>query len=133
MNLQALANGVITAINPNFAATLYISTGNTTVNFKQVPTYDQVSVSAQVQPLSSGDIHQLDALNIQGAQKAIWINGAALGIDRIKKAGGDLIVFADGTLPEGNVWLVLASLEQWQGATWCRVAVSLQDDSAAPT
>lgn len=131
MNLQSIANGVISAVNPNFPATLYISTGNTVVNFKQVPTYDRAAVSAQVQPLSSKDLRQLDALNIQGAEKAIWINGAALAISRIKKLGGDLIVFADGTLPEGNVWLVLASIEQW--ADWCKVAVILQDDSAAPT
>jgi hypothetical protein len=133
MNLQSIANGVITAINPNFPATLFISTGNTVVSFKQTPTYDKVAISAQVQPLTSGDLRQLDALNIQGAQKAIWLNGAALGISRIKQRGGDLIVFADGTLPEGNTWLVLASLEQWQGATWAHVAVALQDDIPDPS
>jgi hypothetical protein len=132
MNLQSIANGVISAVNPNFPATLYISTGNVVVEHQQVPSYESTPVSAQVQPLSSGDIRQLDALNIQGAQKAIWINGAALAVDRIKKLGGDIIVFPDGALPEGNVWLVVASIEQWQGATWCRVAVALQDDSAAP-
>lgn len=132
MNLQAIANGVITAVNPNFPATLYVSTGNTVVDFVQTPTYAQQPVSAQVQPLTSGDLRQLDSLNIQGAQKAIWINGAALGISRIKKRGGDLIVFADGALPEGNTWLVLASLEQWGGSTWAKVAVELQDDSAIP-
>lgn len=126
MNLQQIANGAITAINPNFAATLFISTGNTVTNFKQIPTYDQVPVSAQVQPLTSGDLRQLDSLNIQGAQKAIWLNGAALAISRVKKLGGDLIVFADGTMPEGNTWLVLASLEQW--SAWCKVAVVLQDE-----
>jgi len=87
---------------------------------------------AQVQALSSGDIRQLDALNIQGAQKAIYLNGAALAISRIKQTGGDLIVFPDGTLPEGNTWLVLASLEQW-GQTWCKCAVSLQDDIPDPS
>jgi hypothetical protein len=132
MNLQQIANAAITAINPNFPATLFISTGNTVVNFKQTPTYDQVAISAQVQPLTSKDLRQLDALNIQGAEKAIYLNGAALGISRIKNRGGDLIVFADGTLPEGNTWLVLASLELWAGQTtingWCKVAAVLQDD-----
>jgi hypothetical protein len=132
MNLRAIANGVTSAINPNNAATLYISTGNVTVNFKPVPSFETAPVFAQVQPLSSGDIRQLDALNIQGAQKSIYLNGAALAIDRVKKLGGDLIVFPDGALPEGNVWLVLASLEQWQGATWCKVAVILQDNQTVP-
>jgi len=132
MNLNAIANGIVTAVNPNVAATLFISTGNTVdANFVQQPTYDQIAVAAQVQPLTSGDIRQLDALNIQGAQKAIYLNGAALGISRIKQRGGDLIVFADGVMPEGNTWLVLASLEQWQN--WCKVAVSLQDDIPDPT
>lgn len=133
MNLQAIANGVITAINPNFPATLYVSTGNQVVNFKQVPTYAAFGIAAQVQPLSSGDLRQLDSLNIQGAQKAIWLNGAALGISRVKQRGGDLIVFADSTLPEGNVWLVKASLEQWGGSLWAKVAVELQDTSVIPS
>lgn len=133
MNLAAIANGAITAINPNSPATLFISTGNNVVNFKQVPNYDQIAVVAQVQPLTSSDLRLLDSLNVQGAQKAIYLNGAALGIDRIKQRGGDLIVFADGTLPEGNTWLVLASLEQWQGSTWAKVAVVLQDDIPDPS
>ncbi len=131
MNLRAIANSVTSAINPNIGATLFISTGYTITNFKQVPTYSKAAVSAQVQPLSSGDIRQLDGLNIQGAQKAIYLNGSALAISRIKKFGGDLIVFPNGTLPEGNTWLVLASLEQW--ADWCKCACVLQDDIPDPS
>lgn len=133
MNLNAIANAVVTAVNPNAAATLFISTGNTVdANFVQQATYDKLAVSAQVQPLTSGDIGQLDALNIQGAQKAVYLNGTALAISRIKQRGGDLIVFANGVMPEGNTWLVLASLEQW-ATTWCKVAVILQDDIPDPT
>lgn len=132
MNLAQIANGEITSINPNFAATLFISTGSVVSNFKQTPTYLQTPISAQVQPLTSGDLRQLDALNIQGASKAIYLNGAALGVVRIKKRGGDIIVFVDGTLPEGNVWLVKASLEQWGGSVWAKVAVELQDDALTP-
>ena len=132
MNLNAVANGAVTAINQNVAATLFISTGNTVANFKQVPSYTKEAVQAQVQPLSSGDLRHLDSLNIQGAQKAVFLNGSALAINRIKQLGGDLIVFPAGTLPEGDTWLVLASLEQW-GATWCKVAVCLQDDTPDPS
>lgn len=132
-NLREIANSVTSAVSPNVAAKLFISTGNTVVNFKQVPTYDKADVVAAVQPLTSGDIRLLDSLNIQGAQKAVYLNGAALAISRIKRLGGDLLVFADGTLPEGNTWLVLASLEQWDGATWCKVACVLQDDIPDPS
>lgn len=128
MNLRATVNTATRAINPNFTATLFISTGNTTVNFVQTPTYTQSTVQAQVQPMTTGDIRMLEGLDIQGAEKAIYLNGAALAISRIKKLGGDLIVFANGTLPEGNTWLILANLEQWGGSTWCKVACRLQDD-----
>jgi hypothetical protein len=131
MNLAEIANGAIVAVNPNVPATLKSSTGYAVdANHRQVPSYTDVAVQAQVQPLTSGDLRQLDALNIQGAQKAIYMNGAALGIVRVKNRGGDLVVFPAGTLPEGNTWLVLASLEQWEGATWCKVAVVIQDDPA---
>jgi len=128
LNLRAIANTVTRAINPNLPATLFISTGSTVVNFVQTPTYTQSAVLAQVQPMTTGDIRMLEGLDIQGAEKAIYLNGAALAISRIKKLGGDLIVFANGTLPEGNTWLILANLEQWGGSTWCKVAVKLQDD-----
>lgn len=127
-NLRATANSVTRAINPNFQATLVISTGNVIgPDFVQIPTYDETAIFAQVQPLSSKDLRQLDSLNIQGAEKAIYLNGVALGVNRIKQRGGDLVMFAPGTLPEGDNWLVLASLEQWGGGVWAKVAVVLQD------
>lgn len=127
-NLRAVANTATRIINPNFPATLKVSTGFTVVNHAQVPDYADAAVIAQVQPLSSRDVRQLDSLNIQGAEKVIFLNGAALAIVRVKQLGGDLVVFAPGTLPEGNTWKILASLEQWGGGTWCKVAVVLQDD-----
>ena len=131
-NLRAAANSVTRAINPNYPATLFISTGNTVgADFKQVPTYDQVPIIAQVQPVTQDDLKQLDAMNIQGADKIIFLNGASFGVLRIKQRGGDLIVFAANTLPEGDTWLVKANLEQWSSSTWAKVAVVLQDTPPA--
>lgn len=132
-NLRATANSVTKAINANTPAFLYSSTGYAILNHVQVPSYVSAPLLAQVQPVSSGDLRQLDALNIQGAQKSIYLNGAALGVIRVKRLGGDLIVFPAGTLPEGDVWLVLASLEQWSGRLWGKVAVKLQDDMQGPS
>lgn len=126
-NLRATANSVTRVINPNKPATLLISTGFVLVNHVQQPAYNQAGVIAQVQPLSSQDVHQLDALNIQGANKKIFLNGTALAINRVLQLGGDLIVFGPGVIPEGTTWKILASLEQWS-STWCLVAVVLQDD-----
>jgi hypothetical protein len=126
-NIRSVANSLTTAINDNNPATLWISTGNSVVNFNPSPTYDKLSVIAQVQPVSTGDLRHLDSLNIQGADKSIYLNGEAFAINRIKKLGGDLVVFAPGIIPEGTTWLIKANLEQW-GDTWCKVAVVLQDD-----
>ena len=132
MNLRNVANGVTKTINANFPATLLISLPPTVVKFVPQPTYHQNGVLAQVQPLSSRDSRLLDALNIQGAEKAIYINGPMLAISRIKKFGGDLIVFPDGTLPEGNTWLVMAQLELWGSGLWSKCGVILQDDIIIP-
>ena len=130
-NLRAIANSVTRSINPNIPATLFVSVGDTVVNFKQVPGYNQAAVLAQVQPLSSKDVWLLNSLNIQGAEKAVYLNGTALAINRVKQLGGDLLVFAAGVVPEGTTWKILASLEQW-GTTWCKIAVILQDDILFP-
>lgn len=127
-NLRATANMATKVINPNFPATLMISTGFALVNHVQVPTYSPQTVIGQVQPLSTGNVRQLDALNIQGAERVIFLNGAAHSILRVKQLGGDLVVFAANTFPEGNTWKILASLEQWGANTWCKVAAALQDD-----
>jgi hypothetical protein len=131
-NLRAAANSVTRAINANIPATLFISIGNRVVNFVPVPAYNQAAVLAQVQPLSSKDLRLLDALNIQGAEKAVYLNGTALAINRVLQLGGDLLVFPYGTVPEGTTWKILASLEQW-GTTWCKVGVVLQDDILLPS
>lgn len=131
-NLRATANSVTRVVNPNVPATLFISTGYTTINFVQQPQYEQFSILAQVQPLSSKDLRLLESLNIQGAEKSIYLNGASLGISRIKQRGGDLIVFPSGTFPEGDTFKVLVQLELWGASTWSHVAVVLQDDNPAP-
>jgi hypothetical protein len=127
-NLRQLANNQTTTINPNVAATLKVSTGFTVnASHRQVPSYDSFAVVAQVQPLSTGDIRHNDALNVQGVMKAVYLNGVAEAINRIKTKGGDLLVFADGVLAEGNTWLITEVTEQW-AQTWCRVTITLQDD-----
>jgi len=130
-NLRAIVNAAVQVVNPDVVATLLVSTGFAVVNHVQTPTYDRVSINAQVQAMSTKDLRQIDALNIQGAERVAYLNGSALAIDRVKALGGDLLEFPDGTLPEGNTWLIVASLEQW-GNTWAKVAIRLQDDVTPP-
>jgi hypothetical protein len=106
---------------------LWIATPPIVVNYIQTPQYDKLPVFANVQAMTSGDALKMDALNIQGAEKIIFVNGLALAINRIQKLGGDLIVFQPGLVPEGTTWKIITSMEQW-GYTWAKVAVALQDD-----
>lgn len=127
MNLHGLVSGVIATINPFVSATVKRSTGYTTnPDGSQVPTYTIFPISAQVQALTYTDITHLDSLSIQGVRRAIYLTGNVMGIVRADRRGGDLIVFPDGTLPEGDVWLAAIALETWD--TWCKIAITLQTD-----
>lgn len=124
MNLHGIVSGAIGAINPNLVCTFKVSTGYTQgSDYSQVPTYTTYAgVSAQVQDLSSRDVRQLDALNIQGSQRAVYVNGNYYGALRVGGRGGDLVI-----TPDGNTWLVTAVLALWPD--WCKVSVTLQNGS----
>ena len=124
MNLHAIVSGSIATINPMVACTYRQSVGYTQApDYSQVPAYaDYYPVSCQIQPLSASDLRMLTALNIQRAQKKIYMTGNALGVNRPAARGGDLFVFPDGT-----VWLVVQPMENWPD--WCSVAVALQNGS----
>jgi hypothetical protein len=122
MNLHAIVSGNIQAINPYIQLIVQISTGYATnPDGSRVPSYapNQI-VFGDVQALQYNDIVQLDALNIQGERRKIYINGEVDGLIRVENKGGDLI-----TTPDGNVWLVALVLEYW--SQWVSVAVTLQD------
>lgn len=128
MNLHGIVSGVIGAVNPLVTATIMRSTGYTTsADGDRVPTYDTIAnVSLQVQALTYSDLQQLDGLNIQGTRRAIYLSGEIEGVVRVKQEGGDLVVFPNGTLPEGNTWLCAHVLEAWP--QWRKVAITLQND-----
>jgi hypothetical protein len=73
-----------------------------------------------VQDLSQKDIRQLDALNIQGSQRTVYLNGEVNAVVRFSQSGGDLITTQDGTL-----WLTTAVLEAWPD--WTKIAITLQN------
>lgn len=121
MNLHGIVRGVITAVNPDRKAILRLSSGySIAADGTQVPAYDpDVPVQAQMQDLSQKDIQHLEALNVQGSQKVIYLYGELQGLSRPGKLGGDLVVMEDGT------WLVTAVMEQWPD--WCKVSVTMQN------
>lgn len=100
--------------------------GTYTVNQPQTVASGALTTSlpllAQMQPLSTGDLQHLDALNIQGEQRAFYFTGDGSGVSRPNQTGGDLII-----TPDGATWLVHTTLEQWPN--WCKVAATLQNGS----
>lgn len=124
MNLHAIASPVISVVNPQVTVSVQFSTGSTTAaDYSRVPTFSApVAMLGQVQPLASGDLRLLDQLNLQGAQKAIYLSGNLQGVIRVSQQGGDLI-----TMPDGTVYLTIQVLEQWPD--WVKAAAKLQDGS----
>lgn len=80
-------------------------------------------VSAQMQPLSAGDLRQIEGLNLTGDKRAIYVNGDINGVIRVRLKGGDLV-----TLTDGSVWLVINNLEGWDPtAGWTKALMVLQN------
>ena len=82
-------------------------------------------VFGQVQSLTFKDITQLDSLNIQGMQRAVYITGSVDGLVRETNQGGDMI-----KLPDGTWWLTTHVLEKWPD--WCKIAIT-QQNKGVPT
>lgn len=123
MNLHGIVSGAIGAVNPHTpGVVLKASAGYTTATSgKRTPLYDTFpGLVAQVQQLTTKDLRQLESLNIQGSQRAIYLYGVVQAIVRVAQKGGDLLI-----LPDGTTWLTTAVLEQWPD--WCKVAVTLQN------
>lgn len=120
MNLHGIANGAISAVNPNVIATVRYSNGYTIApGGKQVPAYiDTPNQTIQVQALTAQEIKQIASLNIQGVVRAIYLYGGTQGVVRLSGKGGDLIVF------NGQTWLTATVLETWPD--WSKVAATLQ-------
>jgi len=125
MNLHGLVSPVVSAINPQVPATLQISTGSTIAeDGTRIPTYEKArTVTAQVQPLSSRDLRQLEGLNLGGNLVAIYLYGEVDGLVRSANKGGDLVTLT--TPPNAGVWLVNQVLEQWPD--WAKCACTLQN------
>lgn len=123
MGLRDLANSFSATINQNVVGRFLESTGSTTGgNFKQAPAWATPveNVPLQVQALSSSDLKHLDSLNIQGVERAVFMDGKVSGVQRLAGKGGDMLYFL------GAWWLVTVVLEPWDSSGWCKLGVSQQ-------
>ena len=123
MNLHAVVSGAISAINPLQKIIIQKSSGSTiNSDGSRSPSYEPpVTTAGQVQELTTEDLRHLEALNIQGSTRKVYLNGRIRGIERSTGRGGDLV-----TLHDGSIWLVTAVLERWDTG-WCKAAITLQN------
>ena len=127
MNLHGMVAGIINTVNPFVPITVLQSAGYTTNNDgERIPLYNPAitGLMGQIQPLTYKNIVQLEGLNIQGSQRAIYINGRINGLSRADQFGGDIITI-DGGVDAGTTWLITLPLEDWPD--WCKVAVTRQN------
>src|ERR1700724_2340004 len=111
MNLHAVVAGAIAAVNPHQPAIFQLSTGPgpTNPDGSRLATYsDPITVTAQVQALTTQDLRHLEGLNIQGSQRTIYLSGMVNAAQRVSMLGGDLV-----TLQDGTIWLTTAVIEAW--------------------
>lgn len=126
MNLQGLAAGMTAAVTPLQTITVQISAGYTTSpDGTQVPAYTSETFQAQVQALAFKDIQQMDAVNVQGVRRAVYVPAQIAGVIRVDGKGGDILVFPEFPGGQDRNWLAAVVLETWD--TWTKVGVTLQD------
>lgn len=82
-------------------------------------------LTAQVQPLSTGDLQHLDGLNLNTTRRKVYLYGSVDSVSRVKRTGGDLITIEGGV--NDGVWLVSQVLEQFPD--WVSAAITLQNGS----
>jgi len=128
MSLHSLASSIVGAINPNMRILIQTSAGYTTnPDFSRTPAYNPAfSAKAQVQELTTRDLMQLEALNVQGSMRTLYISGEIDAIVRLTQKGGDII-----TLEDDSVWLTTHVLEQFYDKmkpSWVKVSITEQVD-----
>ncbi|MEK7888228.1 hypothetical protein AAB992_14005 [Burkholderia contaminans] len=124
MNLHGITAPCVAAVNPWVTVSLQASSGYSTApDGTRTPAYaNPVAMAAQLQSLTSKDLVQLEGLNVQGEQRALYLYGNWQGVLRPEVKGGDLV-----TLPDGSPWLVTHVLENWSlTCNWCKVCVTRQ-------
>ena len=128
MNLHGIAGPVIAAVNPMTPARLQVSNGVTIQpDGTEIPRYlaPSITVNAQVQPISTADLRQLEGVNLGGVRWKAYLFGAVNSIVRPEKKGGDLLTLYTGR--HKGVWLVVQVLEQFPD--WCCAAIVQQNGS----
>jgi hypothetical protein len=122
LNLHQIVSGAINAVNSFEFCTFNISTGYTVLeDGTQVLTFaPPVMAPVQVQAMSEGDLRQLDALNLQGDMRKIYMNGSFSGLLRPEAKGSDNLI-----RPDGSIWTITYVTENW--VNWSSAVIVRQN------
>lgn len=126
MNLRQIANSITSGVNPNQDAVIMLNQGfDITDDGRQVPSYQEVNVIAQVQGLNTSDLLHLDGFNQQGQYNSVYINGMLDAQIRSLAKGEDKIAFT----PQGEAktveWRIIKVVERYNDL-WTKVIVCRQ-------
>jgi len=130
IDVHAIASRTIQIVNPDITVQYQMSTGvgETARDGTRTPTYSaKIPRLANVQPLGTKDLRQMDALNMGGTTAALYLFGMADGIVRVRRKGGDIVTIETG--PYMGVWLVTGVFEQWP--TWVKCGIAQQNEAAS--
>ena len=127
MDLHGLVRDQIQVVNADTEAVVRRSIGYTTAaDGKRIPGYcEPVPIRIQVQELSSPELAQVNAMNIQGVLSAVYLPGNWSGIIRGEQKGGDILEYPETPGGEVKTWLIVHVLERF--ADWTKVVCVLQN------
>lgn len=137
MNLHGIVRGPINYVNPDRTA-LYLKSIGATMNadFTQTPGYATgVGVRIQVQPLDKEELRHVDALNLEGVFRTVYMYGNTQGVVRVQAKGGDLLQFRTFQGEAVQNWKVIDVGGPWnvENGGWTKVLVCLQTDTPSVT
>lgn len=123
VNLRGIANRMTSAVNPNLTVQRHAYIGQTIApsGRPNAQYANPVPLTAQVQALTKKEVEHIDNMNLSPCDRAAYVNGQVNAFDRVAQTGGDLLEF------EGRFWLIMAILEGWTTAGWCKVALVQQN------
>jgi hypothetical protein len=137
-NLHGLVRGAINSVNPDIAASWYVSTGNTiAAGGKSTPAYAAaIPMRVQIQAVRGSDLRKYDFLQGNGVYRAVYMFFNPDAINRVESKGGDLLTFKQYPTGAVRTWLISAVDEPWTSGngnlSWSRVIVTLQLDPNNP-
>ncbi len=120
MNLRAMANGVITGVNPDQKAVLRVNTGNAVDDAGRIiPAFTEEPISIQLQSISTADLEHLNLINQQGQFIYAYVSGQLAVIRRAQGKGAEHVIFTAYGEEEASEWMVKQVVESYY--TWCKV------------